>query len=195
MPARGSFFTRVNLLPQDDFERSFVGKTLRWSLSAGKSIVILTEFVVILAFLSRFKLDRDLNDLNEEVIYKQAVVESYAATEDEMRALQDRLDVIDQADSDTLGASEALVKLMANTPLDVRYERVDLSRTSMTLIGMAGSERGFAALLNSIRQSGDWTQISLGDIEFSQRQGGVIFTINGKVSVNNKTQGGIGTNE
>lgn len=183
MPAKSDFFSKVNLLPQDEFEQSFLGKALKWSLTAGKSIVILTEFVVILAFMSRFKLDRDLNDLNEVLIQKQAVVASYAETEARMRALQDRLDIINQVNEDTLGASDSLSRLIANTPLDVAYEKVDLSRTSLSLSGIAGSEGGFAALLNSIRDDGTWTEISLGDVEFSQRKGGVIFTISGKTPV------------
>ena len=188
MPAKSDFFSKINLLPQDEFDRSFLGKALKWALSAGKSIVILTEFVVILAFLSRFKLDRDLNDINEVLIQKQAVVESYAETERQMRALQDRLAIINQVDEDTLGASGSLSRLIASTPLDVEYETVELSRTSLTLTGIAGSEGGFAALLNSIREEGTWTQISLGDVEFSQRKGGVVFTINGKAT---EAKGGI----
>ncbi len=178
MPAKRSFFTKVNLIPQDEFERSFLGKALSWSLTAGKSIVILTEFVVILAFLSRFKLDRDLNDLNEVLIQKQAVVDSYAEIETRMRAIQARLDVVQEIDKSTLDAEGVLTDLIASTPLDVEYESVNLSNTNIALIGVAGSEAGFSALLNKVRESGKWTQVSLGDVEFSQRRGGVVFTIN-----------------
>ena len=182
MPASKGLFSKINLLPQDEFERSFLGKMLRWSLTAGKSIVILTEFVVIMAFLSRFWLDRQVNDLNEVLIQKQAVVDSYAEIEERMRAIQERVDIVTEIEESTLGAREALTKLIASTPTDVSYDSIDISKTNLTLTGLAGSEGGFAALLNSIRESGDWSQVSLGDVEFNQRKGGVIFTINAKAS-------------
>jgi len=62
VPTRSSLF-KVNLLPKDNFEFSLVGKFLRWALTAGRVMVVLTEFVVILAFGSRFWLDKEMNDL------------------------------------------------------------------------------------------------------------------------------------
>jgi hypothetical protein len=57
----------INLLPKEEFEKKPLGKFLVWALSIGRYIVIFTELIVILAFLSRFKLDRDLADLNQSV--------------------------------------------------------------------------------------------------------------------------------
>lgn len=182
MPASKDFFAKINLLPQDEFERSLLGRILRWSLTAGKSIVIMTEFVVIMAFLSRFWLDRQVNDLNEVLIQKQAVVESYAEVENRMRAIQERVDLVSEIEENTLNAREALGRLISNTPVDVTYESIDLSKMTLSLTGLAGTEAGFSSLLNGIRESGDWSQVSLGDVEFNQRRGGVIFTINARAA-------------
>ena len=53
----------INLLPKTEFELSFWGRFIKWALSTGRYIIILTELVVIIAFMSRFKLDRDASDV------------------------------------------------------------------------------------------------------------------------------------
>lgn len=182
MPAKGERFSKINLLPLDEFERSFLGKALKWALTAGKGIVIMTEFVVILAFLSRFWLDRQVNDINEELIQKQAVVDSYIEVEERMRAIQERIDLVEEVDETTLKARAAIGSIIATTPRDVIYESIDVSNTTLTLSGISGSETSFAALLSAVRESETWTNVSLGDVEFNQRKGGVIFTINARAA-------------
>ena len=64
----------VNLLTQDDFSSSPIGKVFLWALSVGRYIVVITELIVILSFLSRFKLDRDLTDVNEAIEKQKAII-------------------------------------------------------------------------------------------------------------------------
>ena len=175
MPAGNKRFGNINLVPQDEFDRSTLGKILKWSLSAGKSIVVITEFVVILAFLSRFKLDRDLNDLNEVTAQKSALVSSFAATEERMRDIQSRIAVVDKNQEINLVASELISEVKAMTPFDVSYESISFRQGSIDLVGSAGSEVGFATLLQGFSVNPNWGQITLGDTQFTQRKGGVLF--------------------
>ena len=87
----------VNLLPKSEFELSFWGKFLKWSLTAGRYIIILTEMVVIGAFLSRFKLDKDLSDLTEAINGKKAILEALASTEKTFRKTQSNLEIAQKA--------------------------------------------------------------------------------------------------
>lgn len=169
--------TRINLLPQDEFEKSIIGKILRWALSAGKSIVVITEFVVILAFLSRFKLDRDLNDLNEVIDQKTYIVEGFGETEKKMRDLQALSAVVEEAEGSSVGFGEWWQRLVAVTPLDTRYQTVDLSREQVSLKGVSGSEVGFAGLIKKVKQLEGVSEVSIGDVEFNQQQGGVSFNL------------------
>jgi len=57
----------INLLPPSEFEQSFWGKFLKWAVTAGRYVTILTELVVILAFLFRFKLDTEVADLGTRI--------------------------------------------------------------------------------------------------------------------------------
>jgi len=73
MPAQKS---QIELLPREEWEETSFGKFLKWLLTVGRYIVIFTELVVILAFLSRFKLDRDLTDLYKQIENKQAIIQN-----------------------------------------------------------------------------------------------------------------------
>ena len=66
--------TTIEFIPQEDWEKTSFGKFLKWLLNVGRWIVIVTELIVIIAFVSRFKLDRDLTNLNEKVKQKQAII-------------------------------------------------------------------------------------------------------------------------
>ena len=64
----------INLLPQEQFAASTTGRVLAWVLSTFRMIVILTEMIVIIAFLSRFWLDIKSNDLTDEVDNQKKIV-------------------------------------------------------------------------------------------------------------------------
>ncbi len=175
-------FAKINLVPQDEFEKSLVGKVLRWTLTAGKSIVVITEFVVILAFLSRFKLDRDLNDLNEVIEQKTLVVESYADTETQMRLLQTKAGVVGMMNREGVGVGKRWLELVELTPIDTRYKNIELGKNQVVLKGIAGSEAGFSQLLRSLSELNDIQSLESDEIEFDPEEGGVVFTITAKLA-------------
>lgn len=81
MPARKKKTKAINLLPQEAFAKTTLGRTLTWLLSTFRIIVISVEMVVVVAFLSRFWLDARITDLNDELKQKQAVITSLATFE------------------------------------------------------------------------------------------------------------------
>src|SRR3990167_2747697 len=118
MPALRSSLS-VNLLSQDAFSASIVGKVLLWALSIGRYIVVFTEAIVILSFLSRFKLDRDLTDLNTGIEQQLAIIQSFGDLEQNIRNLQEKLDFI--AALETQLPPQAVVNHLAQAiPPDVQ---------------------------------------------------------------------------
>lgn len=82
----------INLASSSDPADRPGGRFLTWALSWGKKIVILTELVVLLAFLSRFWLDSTVADLAEKIEQKKAVVLASAEFERQFRSLASRTD-------------------------------------------------------------------------------------------------------
>ncbi len=54
----------INLLPQEEFAVSTLGRILAWLMSTFRYIVIAVEMVVMLAFLSRFWLEWNTHDVD-----------------------------------------------------------------------------------------------------------------------------------
>ena len=72
-------------------QESFVDRFIKWALSVGRLLVILTELVALLTFFYRFTLDRQLIDLHGKIIQEQTVVNYLKDQEDTYRNLQDRI--------------------------------------------------------------------------------------------------------
>ena len=81
LPAFFGHKRSINLLPRDAFESSTLGIVLEWALVFGKWSVILTQLVVMGAFLWRFSLDRNLTDLRKSIAKDTAVIKSYDQVE------------------------------------------------------------------------------------------------------------------
>ncbi|HBP51532.1 MAG: hypothetical protein US68_C0010G0058 [Candidatus Shapirobacteria bacterium GW2011_GWE1_38_10] len=81
----------ISLLPSEENNNSFLGRFLRWITSVGRVVIIFTELIVILAFLSRFWLDRKNSDLSEILRQQKAILASTKEFEDDYTSLQSRL--------------------------------------------------------------------------------------------------------
>ncbi len=78
-------------MPGDDLEGRPGGQFLKWALTWGKRIVITTELVVILAFLSRFWLDTEVANNAEKIDQKKLIVLSESDFEKKFRFISDRV--------------------------------------------------------------------------------------------------------
>lgn len=156
--------TKINLLPVDPLEQGFWGRFLKWGLSVGRYIVIATELVVILAFLSRFKLDRDLSDLNEAIAEKQAVLAAYSTLETDYREVAGRLKLIGQLRITGLMSQGELSNLEQLTPADVSFGTIRMTEIELELAGRARSETSLAAFLRALTTKGGFKNVTVGQI-------------------------------
>jgi len=168
----------IELLPQEEWEKTSLGKFLKWILTAGRYIVIVTELVVISAFLSRFKLDRDLTNLHEEIEEKQARVQAMGDFEKEFRFLQKRIEVIQEIDGVrkvTTGLIENLVPLL---PIDVSLSDFTVSGKEISLTATAFSEEGLATFLGNLKKSPQFNRLNLTHVSMgTEKETGIQFKI------------------
>jgi Tfp pilus assembly protein PilN len=167
----------INLLSQDEFSQSGVGKVLLWALSIGRYIVVFTELIVILSFLSRFKLDRDLTDLNEAIARQKAIILSYGDLEQNMRYAQDQIEIVREAQS-YLPPQEILAMLSTIIPPDVRLEQLRLSTGRIQLSAIALSPQGFARFVSNLNQSTLIKEVFLGSVSSTDEGLTINFELN-----------------
>ncbi len=167
--------SHINLLPKDSFEFSAAGKILKWTTTVGRVLVVMTEFVVILAFASRFYFDKKLNDLSENIDGKLAVIQSYAETETKMRDILARQNVISGYVSKKLDISNKFTNLSRQIPPGITLDSLNIKEKDVSLKGNASSETAFAQFLLSLKKDPLLKKISLGNTSYDQSTGSVKF--------------------
>jgi Tfp pilus assembly protein PilN len=168
--------SHINLLPKDSFEFSGTGKLLKWTTTVGRVLVVMTEFVVILAFASRFYFDKKLNDLSETIAGKLAVVQSYNEVETQMRDLISRQSVVSNYLTNKIDISNKITDLGRQIPLGVAVDSLSMKGKDVSVKGTAGSETAFAQFLLSLKKDPLLKKISLDSTTYDQTSGSVKFS-------------------
>lgn len=158
----------INLLEQDTFSQSIVGKALLWALSIGRYIVVFTELIVILSFLSRFKLDRELTDLNEEIEKQKTIIKSYGDLEERFKYTQDKISYV-KDNSSTYSPKQVLDIVGRTLPLDVKVDQVGLQNDSIRLSALSLSPEGFIQFIKALQIQPEVKNINLGTIKSETR--------------------------
>lgn len=152
---------RINLLPKEELEERALSKLLKWSLTAGRYIIVGTEIIVLLAFFSRFKLDRQLTDLHEEISQKEAIVQYNSEIEKKARGVQGQLKEIKNIEKGCDFSIKLLAFFEENTPKGVTLEKLSFSQERISLSGISLSTTSFIDFLARIRNSEKFSQVVL----------------------------------
>lgn len=172
--------TTIEFLPQEEWEKGIGGKILKWALTVGRHIVIFTELVVILAFLSRFKFDRDLSDLGEKIKQQQAIVESLTKFEKEFRFLDKRLETIENLRKTQLETDKVLTELAALVPVDVYLSDFNVADDQFDLTATTLSEIGLGTFLKNLKESPEFGKIVLSKVSSGEEgKVGIEFQLEG----------------
>lgn len=164
----------VNLIPEEEAKRRSREKIFRWILTYGRYIIIGTEIIVLLAFLARFKLDRDLKQTSDEVKAKQEAVESFGELETQTRILQVHLATIKNLDEKNPPPTQILNALAALTPYDVIFSQLKISSTKINVSATALSLGGFSSFIENLKRSKNFEDVSIERVK--EGQSGIEFT-------------------
>ncbi len=164
----------INLIGEEEMGHTPVGRIVTWAVTYGRYIMIGTEIVVLLAFISRFSLDRKLTDLKEEVSQKEAIIEANVDFEKDFRKIQDQLSKIQTLLSVPAVPAEALNTIQSILPSDVRLDALEISNNKLTALAVAGTTDGFSQFIAGLQATPLFQQIDIGDIRRSAL-GGIQF--------------------
>src|SRR3990170_8059274 len=127
--------SQINLLPQKEFASTTLGRILNWILSTFRIIVIVTEIIVMLAFLSRFWLDAKNTDLNEELKQKQASIASSLTFEKDFKDTQERLKIFSNLSASEEVISRAFSEISSRLPYDVILTSIAFGKDGLEIGG------------------------------------------------------------
>lgn len=172
---------KINLIPKKQLEEKTLGKFLNWSLTFGRYIIVGTEIIVLIAFFSRFKLDRQLTDLHEEITQKETIVKFNSEFESETRNLQKQLEEIKNINEYHDFTLRLLDFLGKNMPKELVINKLSFSDQNISLSGVSLSTASFIDFLARIRHSEKITQIILQDLS-QKGEESLEFRLTAKVS-------------
>jgi Tfp pilus assembly protein PilN len=175
MPAKKE--PKINLLPQEEFEGSIVGRILKWALSTFRIIVIITEMVVMAAFLSRFWLDARNSDLNEKIKEKQAILTASSDFEKDFRKVQKRLTIASALFSISKPASSLSI-IASYLPADVFISSLSFAEDSVQIKGVALNEKSVAQFIANLESDKKIKEVALSQIDSSKEEdSSLVFTL------------------
>lgn len=154
----------INLLPPSEFELSFWGKFLKWGVNAGRYILIVTEMVVIAAFLSEFKLNDELDNLSQTLQGQKNILQSMAPVEDEYRQVAARLSAANTMLKAQMGAGQILDKLVGTVPAEVKLTSVIIDMKGVTLDATTTSEQALGGMLVQLAAQQQWKDVKVTDL-------------------------------
>ncbi len=169
----------INLLPRTEFETSFWGRFIKWAITTGRYMLILVELVVIIAFLSRFKLDKDLADLADGINGKKAVLEAAYTSEQNFRFVQARLNAAGTLLSSQMGARKIMDAVTSYVPPEVSLTQIIVLPKQVTITGKTGVQTGLAIFLSRLTAAPVWHSVDLSGLLATPPQG-IQFTVVGK---------------
>ena len=148
--AKQKFKDGVNLLPQEEFETTTLGRTLKWLVTTFRYIVICTEIVVMMAFLSRFWLDATSSDLIDQINQKKEIITSYSTFEKEFRSTQDKLQLYATYATYPFKASLILTGIRSAVPSNIILTTIIVDKSTVQITAKTENETAAALFVRNL---------------------------------------------
>jgi len=167
----------INLLPQDEFQGTSLGRALTWALSSFRVMVIITELIVVSAFLSRFWLDSKNSDLDEEINIKKGQVMAYSDVENEFRSYQNKISIAKSLYSENSNA-DLIKSISVLIPSDLVLSSIQIINNDLLIKALSYSEKSIAQFLVNLGSLKKLTNIGLSQVASNADNNAVtVFTI------------------
>lgn len=153
----------VNLLLAKSLQTNTLGRMLAWILSSFRIIVIVTEIIVMIAFLSRFWLDAQNSDLNEDLKNKTRIIEESEGFIQEFKDVQNRLVIAGLIVSQ--GSYSQIVKdITPLLPKNLYLTQISLSNDGLNLSGSSLESVAIHQFVINLHASNLFSQVGLQEI-------------------------------
>ena len=160
----------ISLLSENDNSQSISSLILRWTTTVGRLLIILTELIVVGAFISRFWLDRKNADLSETLRQQKAIISSTKEFESEFNSLQTRLNFIKTFRQSTTPLTSKMVNLSQSIPPEINVTAVavkdgDAAESQVDLKASAFNEQNIVDLITNLTLNPNIKSVEIGSIE------------------------------
>ncbi|PIS15194.1 hypothetical protein COT63_01220 [Candidatus Shapirobacteria bacterium CG09_land_8_20_14_0_10_38_17] len=164
MPAKKR---EISLLLEE--KKGFPGTIERiteWLINIGRWIIVFTELIVILSFLSRFWLDQRVANLYDQTVQKIAIIEAAADFEKEFRSLNQRLDQTNTLQSQNQDQSEILENIIAILPPEISLKSIKINgdQGGVEFIILSPKESTFITLFQNLILTPLFSEVEIANV-------------------------------
>lgn len=153
----------INLLKNK--ETDFFGEFIKWTLTIGRLVVIITELIALSAFIYRFSLDRRLIDLRSEIKQKQTIIAAQKDSEAKYRDLQDRITLALNFSNLSEERHKILNDILSFTPQGMTLNNLSLDKDKINVDANVRAVSSLALFVNSLKNYPNIDTISIDNIE------------------------------
>ncbi len=186
MPARKK---EISLLPEKKEGLSgTVERITDWLVNTGRWIIVFTELIVILSFLSRFWLDQRIADLYSQTAQKTAIIEAAADFEKEFRSFNQQLQQIQTLQNQSQDQNKILGNIVALLPLDTNLKsiKVNNSQQQVEFTVIAPKESAFISLFQNLILTPIFSEVEIANISTRTLGPGTELSIKAKLAQKQK---------
>jgi len=136
----------INLTPSTQFAKSNVlDKLYIWGSTAGKLIIIITNFIIISVWLYRWNLDRQIYNISTSIQEKQLAITSINKKEETIRKVQTKLQILRKIETDKSNYSNLLNNINDTIIVGVTLNQITFPSNkiaSMSVTATSGEKFG-----------------------------------------------------
>lgn len=181
MPAKK---TNINLLPQEEFATTPLGRFLGWLTTTFRVLIIITQIVVVGVFFSRFWLDAKISDLNELLRAKEAEVLSYQEFEKDFKQKQEQIQIFKDITTREIPKSEIIMTLTSYLPLGANFKNITIQENQISLSGRATNEDQISTFITNLESDKNFKNVTITSIGSQEDAEELLFNI--KLEIRNR---------
>ncbi len=151
----------INLLPSSQWNHYWIAYFLKWVTTYGKYALIITELIVISAFLTRFKLDQDLLEVKDKINNNVAILQSSKTFEGQVTKLSQKQNLVIKEWQKTPTFSKYITAVTDSLPKNIILNNISANKSSMTLVGYSPNEVSLAYFLKYLKKNPAFKSVSL----------------------------------
>lgn len=173
----------INLIPEEGLSSTTSGRVLLWALSTFRIILIVTELVVIGAFISRFWLDAKNSDITQQMNETKNSIASLSSFESDFRDIQNRLQIFNDYTQNNTKINSNLETLISYKPDGISFKTASVSLDNLTITAVSASEIEIEQYYLNLKSSNKFKNIKIQDISVNKENSSLNFTLSAEINI------------
>lgn len=169
----------INFILKDETQEkeTFKDKLFQWVIQKGRIIIIVTQAIVLIVFLSRFKLDNDYRNLIGRIETNQVVLTNNTELESEYIAVSEKASLVKQAISGQIDWAERLNEFNQNIPQGLSIDSLTYTENNIRFSATASSSQVFQIFIQRLISNQKMSEIILESSRYNRDTQTYLFSL------------------